>query len=244
VNGRATGVSRQGNSVHNCLVTRALAVLLAPIVLVQGNRLRRSIPRMPPASPRSGGSRAPDAVRLLVLGDSSAVGTGVEQMQDALAGQLARRMSQPVAWRVVGENGLRSDEVRSQQLASALEQPADLIVLLVGWNDALQLRSAGAFGDDLAALLDALRTRNPTARIAAVATPRFGEFAVYPQPLRAALGAQVAGLTRAAARVCAARGIPLVPGFDGVNVARDRFHPDATGYAELAAGVASALKLD
>ena len=124
MNGRATGASRQGNSVHNCLVTRALAVLLAPVVLVQGNRLRRSIPRMPPASPRSGGSRARDAVRLLVLGDSSAVGTGVEQMQDALAGQLAKRITRPVAWRVVGDNGLRSDEVRSQQLASALEQPA------------------------------------------------------------------------------------------------------------------------
>jgi lysophospholipase L1-like esterase len=244
VNGRATRVGRQGNSVHNCLVTRALAVLLAPIVLMQGSRLRRSIPRMPPAEPRSGGSRAAGALRLLVLGDSSAVGTGVEQMQDALAGQLAKRISQPVAWRVVGANGLRSDEVRQQHLPAALEQPAELIVLLVGWNDALQLRSARGFGEDLAALLDALRTRNPTARIAVVATPRFGGFAVYPQPLRAALGAHVTGLTRAAARVCAAHGIPLIPGFDGVHVARDRFHPDATGYAALAAEVAAALKLD
>jgi lysophospholipase L1-like esterase len=244
VNGRATGASRQGNSVHNCLVTRALAVLLAPIVLVQGSRLRRSIPRMPPASPRSGGSRAPDAVRLLVLGDSSAVGTGVEQMQDALAGQLAKRITRPVAWRVVGENGLRSDEVRSEFLPAALDEPADVIVVLVGWNDALQLRSSRVFAREQGAILDALRSRNPAARIAAVATPRFGEFAVYPQPLRAALGAVVAGLTRAAERVCAARDIPLIPGFDGVHVARDRFHPDATGYAELAAGVASALKLD
>ena len=216
-------------------------MLLAPIVLAQGRRLRHSIPRMSPATPREGGSHAPGARRLLVLGDSSAVGTGVEQMTDALAGQLARRLPEPVAWRVVGANGLRSDEVLAQQLAEALAEPADLIVLLVGWNDALQMRSATAFGTDLSALLDALRAQNPAARIALVATPRFGDFAVYPQPLRAVLGAHVAGLTRVAARVAAERGVPLVPGFDGVHVASDRFHPDATGYGLLADAVVAAL---
>jgi lysophospholipase L1-like esterase len=202
-------------------MTRLPAVLLAPIVLAQGRSLRRSIPRMPPAEPRTGGSRAAGALRLLVLGDSSAVGTGVEQMTDALAGQIAKRLPEPVAWRVVGANGLRSDEVLAQRLPEAVAEPADLIVLLVGWNDALQMRSAVAFGADLAALLDALRRQNPDARLA--------------------LGAHVAGLTRVAERVAAERGVALVPGFDGVNVASDRFHPDATGYGLLADAVIAAL---
>lgn len=222
-------------------MSRLPAVLLAPIVLVQGSRLRKSIPRMPPAEPRSGGSRAPGALRLLVLGDSSAVGTGVEQMADALAGQLARRMPEPVAWRVVGANGLRSDEVLHDHLAPALAEPADLIVVLVGWNDALQMRSAREFGTATAELLDALRERNPDARLVLVAAPRFGRFAVYPQPLRAVLGAQVAGLTAAARELTSVRGIPLVPGFDGVHVSTDRFHPDATGYGGLADAILAAL---
>ena len=222
-------------------MTRLPAVLLAPIVLAQGRSLRRSIPRMSPAEPRTGGSRDAGALRLLVLGDSSAVGTGVDQMTDALAGQIAKRLPEPVAWRVVGANGLRSDEVLAQQLAEAVARPADLIVLLVGWNDALQMRSAAAFGADLAALLDALRRQNPDARVALVAPPRFGQFAVYPQPLRAVLGAHVGGLTRIAQRVAAERGVALAPGFDGVNVASDRFHPDATGYGLLADAVLAAL---
>ncbi|MCU1418209.1 MAG: hydrolase family protein [Schumannella sp.] len=222
-------------------MTRVPAVLLAPIVLVQGRRLRRSIPRMSPAVPRSGGSRVPGAVRLLVLGDSSAVGTGVEQMTDALAGQIAKRLPGPVAWRVVGENGLRSDEVLAGQLPAALAESHDLIVVLVGWNDALQMRSARAFGADLSALLKALRQRNPEARIVAVAAPRFGGFAVYPQPLRAVIGAHVAGLTRVGARVAAAQGAVFVPGFDGVHVASDGFHPDAEGYGELADAIVAAL---
>jgi lysophospholipase L1-like esterase len=222
-------------------MSRLPAVLLAPIVLIQGSRLRKTIPRMPPATPRSGGSRAPDALRLLVLGDSSAVGTGVEQMADALAGQIAKRLVEPVAWRVVGENGLRSDEVLADQLPAALAEPADRIALLVGWNDALQMKSDASFGGALDALLAGLRDANPDARIVVVGTPHFGRFAVYPQPLRAVLGAHVAGLTRTAATVAPLHGAVLVDGFDGVHVASDRFHPDATGYAELAERIVAAF---
>lgn len=222
-------------------MSRLPAILLSPIVLIQGAALRRRTPRMAPATPRSGGSRAPDAVRLLVLGDSTAVGTGVDQMADAVAGQVARGLAEPVAWRVVGENGLRSDQVLTDHLASALAQPADLIVVLVGWNDALQLRPAGAFGRNLAALLEALRTANPGARIVVVAPPRFGRFGVLPPPLRTVLGAHAAGLTRAADRVARAHGAALVDGFDGGDVASDRFHPDATGYAAIAERVVAAF---
>lgn len=223
-------------------MSRAPAVLLAPIVLVQGRALRESIPRLPAAEPRAGGSRASGARRLLVIGDSSAVGAGVEQMTDALPGQIARRIPEPVAWRAVGANGLTSREVRERHLAEALEHPSDLIVVLVGWNDALQMRAASAFETDLSALLEGLRAGNPTADLVVVAPPRFGDFAVYPQPLRAVLGAQVRGLTRASTRVAAAHRAALVPGFDGVHVASDRFHPDATGYAELAERIVAAFR--
>jgi lysophospholipase L1-like esterase len=219
-------------------MSRLPAVLLAPIVLVQGSRLRKSIPRMQPATPRTGGS---GSTRLLVLGDSSAVGTGVTGMADALAGQLARRLPGGAAWRVVGANGLRSDEVLALHLSEAVSTPADVIVVLVGWNDALQLRSARAFAASTGELLDRLRAGNPDARLVLVGTPQFGRFAVYPQPLRAVLGAQAGGLTRAGARVASARGVAFVTGFDGVHVSTDRFHPDATGYGELADAVVAAL---
>jgi hypothetical protein len=51
-------------------------------------------------------------------------------------------------------------------------------------------------------------------------------------------------VTRAAQRLAAERGIPVVRGLEGAHVAADRFHPDAVGYAGLAADVAAALHLD
>jgi lysophospholipase L1-like esterase len=222
-------------------MTRLPAFLLAPIALVQGRRLQRSTPRLKPASPRSGGSHAPGATRLLVLGDSTAVGTGVEQMADAVAGQLARRLPQSVAWRAVGENGMTAAEVRELHLTEALAEPADIAVVLVGWNDALRLRPAAEFRENLGAVLDALRTRNPDARLIVVAPPAFSDFAAMPQPLRFALGAHARGLARVATRVVAQHEAILVPGFDGVHVSSDRFHPDATGYSEIAERIAGML---
>ena len=125
-------------------------------------------------------------MRLLVFGDSTAVGAGVTDMADAVAGRLGARV--PAAWRVVGDNGLRSDELLDRYLGAAAERPADLVVVLAGWNDALQLRSTRSFARATGALLDRLRAAHPGARIALVAPPRFGRFAVFPQPLRWALG--------------------------------------------------------
>jgi lysophospholipase L1-like esterase len=222
-------------------MTRLPAFLLAPIALVQGRSLQRTTPRLKPAVPRSGGSHAPDVTRLLVMGDSTAVGTGVEQMADAVAGQVARRLPQSVAWRAVGENGMTAAEVRDLHLAEALADPADIAVVLVGWNDALQLRPASEFAEGLDALLDALRKRNPDAQLVIVAPPAFSDFAAMPQPLRFALGAHARGLAKVAARIAAEHGAALVPGFDGVNVSSDRFHPDAAGYAVIAEAIADRL---
>ncbi len=222
-------------------MTRLPAYLLAPIALVQGRRLQRSTPRLKPATPRSGGSHAPGALRLLVLGDSTAVGTGVEQMADAVAGQLARRLPESVAWRAVGENGVTAAQVHERRLAEAVIDPADVAVVLVGWNDALQLRSAAEFRENLGAVLDALRTRNPDVRLVVVGPPAFSDFASLPQPLRFALGSHARGLARVSARLAAEHGAIPVPGFDGVNVSSDRFHPDATGYALIADAIAAEL---
>jgi lysophospholipase L1-like esterase len=112
-----------------------------------------------------------------------------------------------------------------------------VLVLLVGWNDAMQVRSAGAFARDL----DALLTRATADRVVVVGPPDFARYAVLPQPLRMALGAVAAGLARRAARVATAHGALLVTGFDGSHVARDGFHPDAAGYDRMAAAIAEAL---
>jgi lysophospholipase L1-like esterase len=218
-------------------VTRALAVLFGPIVLAQAARLRRATPLEAPAGDRVGGK---GKLRLVVVGDSTAVGTGAESLDDALPGRLGKLLG--ARWRVVGRNGDTAADVLRDHIDEAAGGPADVAVLLVGWNDAMKLRSGRAFARDLGALLDRLIAASPTGRVIVVGPPRFGDFAVLPQPLRRALGAHADGLARVSARVAAERGVTFAPGFDGQSVASDGFHPDRRGYKTLAAGIAATLE--
>ena len=225
-------------------MSRLPVVLIAPIAVAQARGVRAKDPGLqPPPTPWSGAVTGPDPLRLLVVGDSTAVGTGVERSSDALAGQLAALLgeSRGATWRAIGRSGATSGEVLADFGAELATEPADVVVLLVGWNDALQLVSGSAFARHLGALLDAAAAASPSARLVVVSPPAFADFAVLPQPLRAALGSHARGLARVASRVAAAHAAPLAPGFDGRSVAADGFHPDLAGYGELAAGVARAL---
>lgn len=221
-------------------MSRRLAIALAPVTLVQAAALRRRTPSLAaPDRPRTGGK---GKLRLVVVGDSTAVGTGVASLHDALPGHLGALLG--ARWRAVGRNGATAADVLHDHIAEAAGGPADVAVLLVGWNDAMKLRSRRAFARDLGALIDRLVAASPAGRVVVVAPPAFLRFAVLPQPLRLALGAHAAGLAVIAARVADDRGVAFAPGFDGASVsAADRFHPDRVGYERLAAGIVDTLAL-
>ena len=217
-------------------MTRAYAVLFAPVILAQAGRLRRN-PLMPaPSGERTGGA---GKLRLVVVGDSTAVGTGAESLDDALPGRLGKLLG--ARWRTVGTNGYTAADVLREHIGDAAGGPADVAVLLVGWNDAMKLRSGRAFARDLAALIERLKAASPKGRVVVVGAPVFGDFAVLPQPLRMALGAHAAGLTKIAERVADEHEVDFAPGFDGKSVASDGFHPDGEGYAGMAASIARTL---
>jgi lysophospholipase L1-like esterase len=234
-------------------VSRLPALLVAPVALRQGRALQRDTPRLPEAhGPRDGliagaASRTAKPLRLLVVGDSTAMGTGVSKLEDGVPGQLGRLLSSGpasdggVAWRAVGRNGATATEVLTEFSTAAVAAHFDLAVVMVGWNDALRLRSGGEFSRALGTLLDRLHAASPEARLVVVAPPRFDQFGSLPNPLRWALGRHARGLTRRAKRVARAHSALAAPGFDGRSVASDQFHPDATGYRVLAEGIAHAM---
>ena len=241
-------------------MSRLPALLLAPVVRRQARQLREDVPRLPeshgakdglvPSSRQDVGgdaSRRPHPLRLLVVGDSTAMGTGVAVLDDALPGRLARLLgatragASGVAWRAVGRSGATSTQVLEDFADAAVAAHFDIAVVLVGWNDALRLRSGREFSRSLGALLERLHAASPDARLCVVAPPAFARFAVLPNPLRFALGRHALGLTRASARVARAHAAVAAPGFTGIELASDGFHPNAAGYQHLAEGIAAAL---
>lgn len=227
-----------------------LALALLPVALPQALWTRRTALRLPPAGGDAqglaGGEFAGAPLRLLVLGESTVAGVGVEQLEAALAGQLAQalalRLQRPVAWHAHGENGITAGEACERLLPAALAEPVDLALLVFGVNDTTHLSSLEAWALALRRLAQALGGQG--ARVAFTGVPPIEHFTALPWLLRKLLGLR-AGLMDARLRqVCGEVGA----GYQGLQLefaaeflAADGYHPSALGYRVWAEGLADRL---
>lgn len=224
--------------------------LLAPIALPLAVRTRRSALRLPPATgPLSGvaGADLPgEPLRLLVLGESTVVGVGVDELDAALVGQLATalaaRCGRQVAWRACGENGITAAQARERLLPQVLDQPFDLALLVFGVNDTTHLTSLPRWDAALSGMAEALAARG--ARVAFSSVPPLQHFSALPWLLRRLLGMR-AGLLDVRLRQLAAslgaghHAVKLE--FSAEYLARDGYHPSGLGYRVWAQGLAVSL---
>lgn len=220
--------------------------LLGPVLLWQGRRVRATALRLPEAA----GERVADggALRVLIVGDSSAAGVGAAHQREALAGCLAQalsaRLGLPVGWQLVAASGHRSAQALAQLQASALA-PADVLITALGVNDVVdQVAPAEA----LAALdaIDALARRRAGVRLSLhCAAPPMHRFPLLPQPLRWFFGRQAvqfnAALVRHLQGQDGRRVVDLPQAMRGdaaALMAIDGFHPGPRGYALWAEALA------
>jgi len=232
----------------------ALALPALPLLLIQSRILYRKIPRLPPAAgPRAGlveGTGAP--LRVLVVGESTAVGVGVDTIDEAMVGRFARilntRTGRPVAWEAAGLSGATVSEGHAHLLPGIAARPRDLVVILFGANDTLARRPARAFAEDMRALLTDLRPLVGEAPILISSVPPLGTFPALPQPLKAYLGAWSNWLdsTMAQLNLPGTHYAPVNIEMEAVLFASDGFHPGPVGYhawAEILAAAAFKLEL-
>jgi lysophospholipase L1-like esterase len=203
--------------------------------------------------PEAAGPRAAEgsALRLLIVGDSSAAGVGARHQDEALAGQLATalasRLGQPVGWQLIASSGHRSEQALAAFEAAEV-RPADVLITSLGVNDVVdQIAPAQA----LAALdrIHALATERAGVRLSVhCAAPPMQQFPLLPQPLRWFFGRQAARFNAALAKAVAGqpgRRVLLLPEAMRRNaaalMAEDGFHPNAAGYALWAEALAQEL---
>lgn len=224
-------------------LSRVAIIPTGAIVYAQGRRLRREVPRLPDAAhPWHGRISGPDPLRLLVLGDSTAAGVGAETQDDALPGFLGRGLAalteRGVEWRAIGENGADARELNEGYLDEACSSPWDAVFLTVGANDALGLRSRGAFARDIRLILSRLRESSPDAVLLMSSLPAFFRFELLPQPLKWHLYLHSRNLEDAARAVVSrfpgAHMSPPPPHYTEGFFASDLFHPGPIGYRDWA----------
>ncbi len=217
------------------------------VLLPQAWWVRARALRLPPgAGPLTGKEGAGDECRLLVIGDSIAIGVGAARLEEALPGHLARALAgllrRQVCWTACGRNGAAAGEVIDSLPALLPAQPVDLVLVSVGVNDVTGLTRVASWEARLRTLSARLRAHSPHALIAFLGVAPMGAFPALPQPLRWLLGLRAATLDRAAARTLASLPQVLYLAFEEVpdpgRFSADGYHPSAQGYRELGEALA------
>lgn len=204
-------------------------------------------------------------LRMVVFGDSTTAGVGVERAEDSLPYLLARLVAD--AWgrsvHVVsyGWAGARAADLVRHQLPRSIEPlratetesflaGADIVAVVIGSNDATHNTPRGRFRASLRTLLEGVREAAPSARVVLAGIPAFRGALRGVEPL-IFLADQYARLLRPISRAEAARvGAayadlardvpPRIRGRTDV-LSRDQFHPSVVGYAAWAEVLAEAL---
>ena len=238
LNMRLTARANHRGIPHNLRLFGSLVLL--PLAMAQGSATRRRVPCLAPARPPHHGlvPGVGEPIRLLAIGESSVCGVGLTRGDECVAATTARELTaltgRPVAWRAEGISGATVSEARARLLHRIEPEPADLLVVAFGVNDAKAYRSPAAFADDLVELVTLARSRVGDAPVVLAGVAPLNCFPALPWPLRdilgwrsAALQAAADGLAQRLPRLVVERISTLEPGM----FAHDGFHPNQRAHA-------------
>ncbi len=190
-------------------------------------------------------------LRLALLGDSIAAGTGAGAHRDTLAPRLVAVLAAdgvPAQSRVFAVSGARSADLAAQ-VGGALPWRPHVALVHIGGNDLTHLVPTGAAVADLARAVAALRARGT--EVVVVPVPDLSVVAHIPVHLRGLVSAAGAALrsaqgsaVRAEGGHVAGLGAAVSAAFtaDPALFSADRFHPSSAGYAVIAAALAPAVR--
>jgi lysophospholipase L1-like esterase len=186
-------------------------------------------------------------LRLLVLGDSIAYGTGARRADDTLGRRLSAALTAEgfhVDLHVHAVPGALSVDLAAQ-VRRAQRLDADLALVVIGANDLARLLPPEQAAGSLAAAVATLRSRGTD--VVVVPAPDMSSVPFVPPAFRPLVQAACAELQRRQAAVAEAAGawvadIAAEVGrafvADPAMFSGDRFHPSSAGYARIAAALA------
>ncbi|WP_372861521.1 SGNH/GDSL hydrolase family protein [Psychrobacter sp.] len=210
----------------NKIASVARDVLLAPIYLYQGRKIKRDTVRLPePNGERHGQVQLNDAIEslkeahkrtlnLMIVGDSAAAGVGSETQQEALVGNLIPVLTQQSAiqnqfdilnWSLQATTGHTSfDILRRLYVLPAPSQPVDVMVLSVGVNDTTSKVSVDKWQQQIESIIAIAQRKFGVRELIFLSLPPMAQMPAIPAPLSNFVGAKASILDKTLQQVCAA----------------------------------------
>jgi lysophospholipase L1-like esterase len=225
--------------------------LLIPAAFYLGMKLRAKAPRQPPPPGPFQGSVGDGEVidyRLLVLGDSSACGVGVDRIENSLAPQIASFIHGStgcaVSWRIAGFNSATTEQLRDHVVPNLDCADYTHIVVSVGTNDMKNFHTRRRFKNGFGGLLYALHARWPDATIVwqplldMRTVPSFSPLLATIMQIRRDL---IQDMAEQLCRERHGRVGPMLDATDPLGFSIDGFHASAEGYRFWAGRLADTI---
>lgn len=200
-------------------------VLLAPVYLYQGRKVKRDTVRLPePAGERQGhiqlgdsteigASETTKTLSLMIVGDSAAAGVGSLTQQEALTGKLIPALQQQplinaqfdaLNWSLQATTGHTSfDILRRLYVLPTPYQPVDIMVLSVGVNDTTSNVSAVKWQQQLEQIITITQRKFGVSTLIFSSLPPMAQMPALPAPLNNFIGAKATKLDKVLQQVCA-----------------------------------------
>ena len=221
--------------------------MLAPVLVPQVLWVRKRTLTLPePQGPRLGAAGTGPDLRLLIIGDSSAAGVGASHQDEALLGQLLKRLTPVlrVNWDLRATTGHKTADAIT--VLEAMEPGQfDVAVTSLGVNDVTGFVGRERWLAQQARLRELLREKFNVGRILVSGLPPMHEFPALPQPLRAHVGSRASqfniDLRTSVAGDDGAGFIDIRFTEDHSMLSPDGFHPGPAAYSVWAKRVAAAI---
>ncbi len=242
----ATGAVYGGGGVG--LAGAALVAVLRGEARLARRRVEaRTAQADPPTGEGRYGHRRGAPLVLAVLGDSSAVGLGVDTAQETpgvlVAAALTELAERPVRLVKAAVSGARSTDLPAQ-VEAVLPHSPDVAIIMIGANDVTSRTKPAVAVRNLAEAVRALEAAG--CRVVVGTCPDLGTIRPIAQPLRTLArrwsrqlaAAQTIAVVAEGGRTVSL-GSLLGPAFatDATMFSSDEFHPSAAGYAAAAAAL-------
>lgn len=226
--------------MRHLLIDMPARVALFPLLVAQALQVRGRALKLPEAAgPRSGTTGEGPDLRLLILGDSSAAGVGAAHQDEALSGQLVKRLAPTnrVTWRVEATTGHTTRDAL-RRLDTLQSDQFDVAVVALGVNDVTRAIPLKIWLRQQQQLITRLQDTFRVRQICLSGLPPMGDFPLLPHPLRWILGRQAQRFDRELRdQVAHIDGVSITPLEFDLSVdhmAEDGFHPGPEVYSAWA----------
>jgi len=177
-------------------------------------------------------------LRLIAAGDSLALGFGASSLENSMAYMIADELSEEskVIYRNVAKDGAQTKNVVKSQLGKIADFKPDIVVITIGGNDAVRLKSSSKILRNYEEITEYIKA-NTDATLYISNVPNFNDAEILPAWHREAIDGAYKGLNKEILELQGDRVIVIDAYSRYENTenpqdtfAKDRFHPNDYGH--------------